>query len=342
MLSNIERSTIKVASKLSVWDETIINFNDSTYYQYWKETRVHDTEVFDYAIDSVELYKADGVALVPGSTISDRVIEKATARSVVMNKQGEPFLIYFNPVYFQIDVTKNRTPDGYIAISVNIKNAIESRGMLSRSNYRDIKWKLKEGEIIRLKDILNRVELGTYDSPEIEEFSKLLHRSFSQYIIYSIVLLICFYLLLVIFLGRPLQRLALHVQNMHDGRVVEIPKSILSGAKIAELEQLRRAVNEYRNNFHEARNTLIEQNLELEELTNLDALTGIFNRRAFESHLQIALKSARDENTAHALCYMDLDQFKVVNDTCGHVAGDELLKQISSHLQVKLREADIL
>ncbi len=73
-----------------------------------------------------------------------------------------------------------------------------------------------------------------------------------------------------------------------------------------------------------------------------DALTGLLNRREFELHLNQALESAHSEGKHHAVCYMDLDQLKVVNDTCGHVAGDELLKQLSARLQKHIRENDIL
>ncbi len=69
-----------------------------------------------------------------------------------------------------------------------------------------------------------------------------------------------------------------------------------------------------------------------------DPLTGLINRREFEVRLQAAL----DNHGHHVLCYMDLDQFKIVNDTCGHIAGDELLKQITSILRAKLRESDTL
>jgi len=73
-----------------------------------------------------------------------------------------------------------------------------------------------------------------------------------------------------------------------------------------------------------------------------DALTGLINRREFERRLGLLLESARQENKAHALCYIDLDQFKIVNDTCGHVAGDELLRQLTALLQAQVRERDTL
>ncbi len=73
-----------------------------------------------------------------------------------------------------------------------------------------------------------------------------------------------------------------------------------------------------------------------------DSLTGLVNRREFEQHLEKAISIARSENQTHALCYLDLDRFKIVNDTCGHVAGDELLRQVTTLLQEQIRKTDIL
>ena len=73
-----------------------------------------------------------------------------------------------------------------------------------------------------------------------------------------------------------------------------------------------------------------------------DSLTGLVNRREFETRVEAALLSARNSETQHVLCYLDLDQFKVVNDTCGHAAGDALLKQLAALLQGRLRESDTL
>jgi len=73
-----------------------------------------------------------------------------------------------------------------------------------------------------------------------------------------------------------------------------------------------------------------------------DALTGLINRFEFENRLRSLLEVPCEEGTTHALLYIDLDQFKVVNDTCGHVAGDELLRQLSLLLKNKIRSHDIL
>ncbi|MGH6692225.1 MAG: diguanylate cyclase domain-containing protein, partial [Gammaproteobacteria bacterium] len=75
---------------------------------------------------------------------------------------------------------------------------------------------------------------------------------------------------------------------------------------------------------------------------NHDALTGLVNRRAFEERLEHALAVARAEKVEHALCYLDLDQFKIINDTCGHSAGDALLGQVGALLKSKIRWRDTL
>lgn len=73
-----------------------------------------------------------------------------------------------------------------------------------------------------------------------------------------------------------------------------------------------------------------------------DALTGLINRREFDRRLQELVHHAKTRDGHHVLAYIDLDQFKVVNDTCGHMAGDRMLRQIAFLLRKKIREADVL
>jgi diguanylate cyclase (GGDEF)-like protein/PAS domain S-box-containing protein len=73
-----------------------------------------------------------------------------------------------------------------------------------------------------------------------------------------------------------------------------------------------------------------------------DALTGLANRCEFDSHIKEAITLACADSSEHVLCYLDLDQFKVVNDTCGHLAGDELLRQLGELLRKNLRRHDFV
>ncbi len=82
--------------------------------------------------------------------------------------------------------------------------------------------------------------------------------------------------------------------------------------------------------------------LKLEYQANHDALTGCSNRYYFEQTLANLIEKLPTSGLTHALCYMDLDQFKVINDTCGHCAGDQLLTELTENMMLIIREGDVL
>lgn len=81
---------------------------------------------------------------------------------------------------------------------------------------------------------------------------------------------------------------------------------------------------------------------EFAHLASHDSLTGLINRREFELVLDRTIEEAKRDGSEHAFMYIDLDQFKVVNDTCGHIAGDEMLRQLAAVLKDNVRDSDRL
>ncbi len=81
---------------------------------------------------------------------------------------------------------------------------------------------------------------------------------------------------------------------------------------------------------------------EMSYRANHDDLTGLASRHAFEQRAQQLLARAQEDDSHHALLFLDLDQFKVVNDTCGHIAGDELLCEIAETMSRNVRSSDML
>ncbi len=138
-----------------------------------------------------------------------------------------------------------------------------------------------------------------------------------------------------------------NIQESGEIRNAELVLKRKDGRKIVVLENSR-AVHDDQGRilYYEGTLTDITEAHELSQQLSYeashDALTGLINRREFELRLQRAIDSAQLADTRHALCYVDLDNFKVINDTCGHVAGDELLRQLATTLQQRIRANDSL
>jgi len=150
--------------------------------------------------------------------------------------------------------------------------------------------------------------------------------------------------------GEPLADPVEHCLSAADGHALPGPLKLLDreGKREAAVEVRASAIRDADRRdlgvvlvFHDT-TELTTLTHRLSYQASHDSLTGLVNRQEFEARLELALESARYEDSEHALCYMDLDRFKVVNDSCGHVAGDELLKQLAARMRASIREADVL
>ena len=141
---------------------------------------------------------------------------------------------------------------------------------------------------------------------------------------------------------RPILALSHTVSRIGEGHLDE--RVTQTGQ--AELGMLQHGVNHMAAHLQAAQDQMQEKidqaTARLVYQASHDALTGLINRREFEQRLERLLQSAVQQGREHALCYMDLDQFKVINDSCGHAAGDELLRQLALLLKSNLRERDTL
>jgi len=132
----------------------------------------------------------------------------------------------------------------------------------------------------------------------------------------------------------PLNKMRYRVEGLSDGVNFE-PLEINSSR---ELSMLAKAVNELERSMTESRRL----SLKLEYQANHDVLTGLINRYAFETQLKDHLENRKPDQVESTLLYIDLDQFKLVNDTCGHAAGDELLVQLATIFKKQLDDGHLL
>jgi diguanylate cyclase (GGDEF)-like protein len=141
---------------------------------------------------------------------------------------------------------------------------------------------------------------------------------------------------------RPIVSLANAVISIGEGKMEHHFPEAFGG----EIETLQKGFNQMASQLkvaHESMQERIEDAThQLRHQAQHDSLTGLVNRQEFEKRLDRALHTVKHQDAKHVFCYMDLDQFKVVNDTCGHGAGDELLRQISLMLSGRIRGQDTL
>ncbi len=154
--------------------------------------------------------------------------------------------------------------------------------------------------------------------------------------------LIGFFVLMFLFLDDPLM-IRINIMLIIGlffafGYEVTVKTDALARADFMN-HSLNEKLNKHSSNLE---GEIKKRTKELQHLAVHDTITGLYNRYEFEKRLSFALKYSSTASSQSIMCYVDLDQFKIVNDTSGHVAGDELLKQVSMILQKRVGPKDIV
>lgn len=161
-------------------------------------------------------------------------------------------------------------------------------------------------------------------------------------VLFGLILLAVLAIVMADNMAKPVMRLVKAVREMSSGRLDSRVPATSSG----ELGVLEQGFNEMAQHMEEAHQSLQsrieEATAQLAFQARHDALTGLLNRREFEHRLEKILTSVQAGGDECSVLFIDLDRFKPVNDACGHLAGDELLRQISLLFQGRLREEDTL
>jgi len=187
-------------------------------------------------------------------------------------------------------------------------------------------------------------------SADLAAINSLERKFFLALLILLTLIAITVAILLEFIVSRPLAHLAQVSKNLaQDDYSLALPKAHNDevGDLIHHFDHMRDALKTYRSQvvreIEEHKNTtveLVKQKQRFAYHATHDALTGLINRREFDTRLSTAIDRARKDALEHTVFFIDLDRFKIINDSCGHLAGDELLKQISTKIKKNLRSSD--
>lgn len=181
-----------------------------------------------------------------------------------------------------------------------------------------------------------------FDKTELANQQRELMQRGLLIVLFGLILLAGLAIAIADNLAKPVIRLVRAVRAMSAGHLDTRVKQNSSG----EIGFLEQGFNDMASHIEEAQQSLQsrieEATAELAFQAHHDPLTGLLNRREFEHQLEKILASVQAGGLDCSVLFIDLDRFKPVNDTCGHLAGDELLRQISQLFQGRLREGDTL
>jgi len=187
-------------------------------------------------------------------------------------------------------------------------------------------------------------------SEELNHVNKLKRNLITVLLILLIIVVFSIAGLLEWIVSLPLRQLSHASEYLARGKYdIKLPKANQDevGHLIRAFEHMSTSLNQYKSQVEleikehkQTTQELIVQRKRLAYQATHDSLTGLLNRREFELRLNAAIDRARDESVIHAVFFIDLDRFKIINDSSGHLAGDELLKQISSLITKHIRNSD--
>lgn len=175
-----------------------------------------------------------------------------------------------------------------------------------------------------------------------EELTSVLNNNREQLVLFMFIFIVAllgmFNVLIHFGISNPIKKLMEQISRIKNGDYTD--SSIIKTAD--ELEEISENINMLAVAVANRESSLKASQNQLEYLSTHDELTGLLNRRSFSIKLEYALQKAERNKSKVAVLFLDLDEFKQVNDTLGHTIGDKLLEAVAHRLESSLRESDIL
>jgi diguanylate cyclase (GGDEF)-like protein len=240
--------------------------------------------------------------------------------AVFLDAQGQPLTSYLNP----------ENPD--ISVLADAAGTVDVRRVLQTYVAGDDgQIQVDKFPIVHRNETIGYLMLGVSLGRLDAQFEHALWKQLLVFLFIILVLSLGIYLVFRSSVLRPIRKLEAGARRVAQGDY-EQPVQVLSGD---ELGELTKSFNAMMKEVHKDRKLLSYQ-------ANYDSLTGLPNRQMAMERLRGEINRASREHTRVAMLFLDLDDFKIVNDTMGHQFGDLLLVEISRRLKSELRESDTL
>ncbi|MBN2866534.1 MAG: EAL domain-containing protein [Thiotrichales bacterium] len=322
---------------ISDWDEVHQQFHDPSYYFYWHDERLKESSYYRDYYDALELYKKNQTLLTPSSPNKQRAFSHETMANtinridphVAMTPDNHPHLIAYQAI---IERGSNEHL-GYVGVSLDLKTALLKQNQFYYLDKTSIDF--SGNQLVSIEELMSFAKFKPISNPINPYLWELIERFIVEMIIIlglvSLVLLFIFNQLI----RQPLLVLSNYLQTLKASphNQPEPPKQAFL---IKEYEELKSAIHQYNSKLQLAHIELDQQNIMVWEQARRDALTNVYNRRAFDETWSDVIRSFKENSIPTAFILFDCDFFKALNDTYGHEVGDEVIRLSAKSIQQSL------
>ncbi len=332
------------AVNLALWDETRQQLVTPEYYAYWRDQRVYESGLLTSRFSRAALYNLSGTLLAPSPGKSSLPAKLPAGvlphqpSSWLTNDAGTIILSHAFPVY---NDEQRQVLLGYGLIRLDFMPELLRQENFRFTDMTSVKLALEPGESLATQNLFSRLRFSPRHDPDQLRFQEILSRTLLALFMLLAITALLGFMAYNRLLVRPLRQLSQDIDAMQQGQFRTTPARSQS-MPIVELENIRRSLYDYQLQLRELHGSLEHQNREFHSQARQDALTGCYNRRAYEEDWARFREELMKAPQGVAFLLFDCDRFKTINDTYGHAKGDRVLTIISDALVMALRANDRL
>lgn len=329
-----------ISTQVSNWDEVFQQLENPAYYSYWRKYRLLSAGVLPDYVEAAEVFGRDGnaLAVLSDSMFPPRIDVTSLHPMLDLHDQTISLIVYF-PIQRGME---NGIIEGYLGLRFPFVKTLLSNYRFRYIDVDTLVISSSENKQIALSELSSVLGFEVKSNPEAETMMEIVRATVIQ--LASIVGILCllFYFLMVYILGKPLVEVSEYIDKLLHSNPGNLTGGVNQLFPVVELEKVRSSLNKYHSDLEKAHVDLDEKNQELWVQAHHDALTGMLNRRAFETEWNKSKQLLSRRRVGVGLILFDINHFKAINDSYGHQVGDEVLRAISTCIQKALRSSEKL
>ncbi|MBT3042973.1 MAG: bifunctional diguanylate cyclase/phosphodiesterase [Candidatus Thiodiazotropha sp. (ex Codakia orbicularis)] len=338
-LSEAISQTREKTRQLAAWEEVGQQLNNPTFYSYWYQYRAKNIEyVSAYTLD-VAIYDLHGNMLAPMDTsILPRKIDTDGIGHYIQVNNFEPLIVVIIPV----KESNSGKKLGYLATLSNLFPVLKGFSHFNHIDRNSIRVTIDEIDMISSQSLLEYIDYRLTSDPYAQAIKPVVKQSLLQLAGTALILTLLIFPLAAWLVNRPILQISQQIDQLQSSPRTAVKQQTVKPLFIKELDKIQTSLYAYHNRLNQANSYLDQKTQELDDIVQHDPLTGVMNRRAFDSYWREVTDVFKHSADEICLILFDINHFKALNDTYGHHTGDQVLIAVAQTLKHILHSRDQL